>query len=132
EPGSTCTTSRSRLAPRPSTSARSASSSVPDDRTARRCELCELARTTRWYAQFFDPLPFTVLDCDSCDTPMAVLGEHRTSVTQAERVMMMRALTSVVEAIGIDPSRVFFDDRMRQIPEHYHVHVRVQPTWWPR
>ena len=26
---------------------------------------------------------------------------------------------------------LFFDDRMRQIPDHYHLHARVRPKWWP-
>ena len=98
----------------------------------KRCELCELARTTRWYAQFFSPLPFTVLDCDSCDTPMAVLGEHRATVTEAERAVLTGALELIAVASGIDRERVVFDDRMRQIPDHYHVHLRVRPSWWPK
>ena len=95
----------------------------------KRCELCELVRSTRWYARFFDPLPFTVLDCDSCDTPMAVLGEHRATVSREEREIMTRALALVAETLGIEG--ISFDDRMRQIPDHYHVHVRVRPKWWP-
>jgi len=94
------------------------------------CELCELVRSTRWYAQFFSPLAFTLLDCDSCDTPMAVLGEHRASVSDEERRIMTAALGLVAESLGLEG--VVFDDRMRQIPDHYHVHVRVRPSWWPR
>jgi hypothetical protein len=26
---------------------------------------------------------------------------------------------------------LFFDDRMKQIPDHYHLHARVRPKWWP-
>jgi hypothetical protein len=96
----------------------------------KRCELCELARTTRWYAQFFEPFPFTVLECDSCDVPMAVLAEHRSTVSPEERAVMERALRLVAE--NHDLGEVFFDDRMRQIPEHYHLHARVRPKWWPR
>jgi len=40
---------------------------------AARCELCRLERYTRWYAEFHHPFPFVILDCDSCDVPMAVL-----------------------------------------------------------
>lgn len=96
----------------------------------RTCELCELARTTRWYAQFYEPFPFTVLDCDSCDVPMAVLGEHRSAVTPGEREVMQRALEML--AAVLDLGELYFDDRMRQIPEHYHLHARVWPKWWPR
>jgi hypothetical protein len=97
---------------------------------AARCELCDLARTTRWYAQFFEPFPFTILDCDSCDVPMAVLGEHRAAVSEGERDVMQRALRLVGESLLL--GEMFFDDRMRQIPEHYHLHARVRPRWWPR
>jgi len=94
-----------------------------------RCELCELVRSTRWYAQFFDPLPFTVLECDSCDTPMAVLGEHRSQVSEFEKRLMQEALTVVGRAL--DLGEFHFDDRMRQIPDHYHLHARPRPRWWP-
>jgi hypothetical protein len=97
---------------------------------AARCELCDLARTTRWYAQFFEPFPFTILDCDSCDVPMAVLGEHRAAVSEGERDVMQRALRLVGESLLL--GEMFFDDRMRQIPQHYHLHARVRPRWWPR
>ena len=93
------------------------------------CELCELARTTRWYAQFFSPFPFSVLDCDSCDVPMAVLGEHRAEVSEEEREVMQRALRLVGENLGL--GELVLDDRMRQIPEHYHLHARPRPKWWP-
>ncbi len=94
------------------------------------CELCRLVRSTRWYAQFHDPLPFTVLDCDSCDTPMAVLGEHRREVSDAEREALQRALRLIGDLLGL--GEMVFDDRMKQIPDHYHVHARLRPAWWPR
>lgn len=94
-----------------------------------RCELCQLVRSTRWYAEFHEPLRFTVLDCDSCDTPMAVLGEHRKSVTEEEKAVMVGALEVVGRALGLGDLTI--DDRMRQIPDHYHVHARPRPRWWP-
>ena len=96
---------------------------------AGKCELCELVRSTRWYAQYFDPLPFTVLDCDSCDTPMAVLTEHRREVSEREKRLMTDALELVGRALEL--GELFFDDRMRQIPDHYHLHARPRPRWWP-
>ena len=30
------------------------------------------------------------------------------------------------------PHGWFFDDHMRQIPDHYHLHARPYPKWWPR
>jgi hypothetical protein len=96
---------------------------------AKPCELCELARSTRWFAQFFEPFAFTVLECDSCDVPMAVLGDHRQAVSPEERRVMERALQWVADTYEL--GELFFDDRMRQIPDHYHLHARVRPTWWP-
>ena len=29
------------------------------------------------------------------------------------------------------PHGWFFDDHMRQIPDHYHLHARPYPRWWP-
>jgi hypothetical protein len=94
------------------------------------CELCRLARTTRWYAEFVEPFRFTILDCDSCDVPMAVLGEHRRVPTEDEKPVMQRALAEVAD--GLFRNGWFFDDHMRQIPDHYHLHARPYPAWWPR
>jgi hypothetical protein len=92
------------------------------------CELCALARTTPWYAEFAHPFRFAILDCDSCDVPMAVLGEHRARPTDDERAVLYQALGSVAERKF--PHGWFFDDHMRQIPDHYHVHAR--PKWWKK
>lgn len=94
----------------------------------RPCELCELARTTRWYAEFDQPFRFAILDCDSCDVPMAVLGDHRAAPSDDERVVMQTALTRIADELY--PDGWFFDDHMRQIPDHYHLHARPVPRWW--
>ena len=93
-----------------------------------RCELCELARTTVWYAEHEEPFRFVVLDCDSCDVPMAVLGAHRPTPTESERAVMQRALAEIADAKY--PRGWYFDDHMRQIPDHYHLHARPYPAWW--
>ncbi len=99
-------------------------------RAVKRCELCELARTTTWYVEYDEPFRFAILDCDSCDVPMAVLGAHRATPTDDERAIMQAALTKIADA---KYSRGwYFDDHMRQIPEHYHLHARPYPAWWPR
>ena len=92
-----------------------------------RCELCELARTTRWYAEFDTPFRFAILDCDSCDVPMAVLGDHRAAPTDDERAAMQAELTKIADPMY--PNGWFFDDHMRQIPDHYHLHARPVPRW---
>ena len=94
------------------------------------CELCQLARTTTWYAEVLEPVRFVVIDCDSCDVPMAVLGEHRAAPTPAEREILQAALARVADEKFTNCW--FFDDHMRQIPDHYHVHARPYPLWLPR
>lgn len=96
--------------------------------TTRRCELCELARTTRWYAEVEEPFRFVVIDCDSCDVPMAVLGRHDRTPDAAERSALKRRLGEIAD--GLYPEGWFFDDHMRQIPDHYHVHARPYPRGW--
>lgn len=95
----------------------------------RPCDLCQLARYTQWYAEFHHPFPFTILDCDSCDVPIAVLGEHRANVTPEEIAYMEKALHLIAEQkySGKFPKWIF-DHQMRQIPDHYHFHVR--PLLW--
>lgn len=92
------------------------------------CELCELARTTTWHAELDEPFRFAILDCDSCDVPMAVLGEHRVRPTEEEAAVIREALAAVADRLF--PRGWFFDDHMRQIPDHYHIHAR--PKWWIR
>jgi hypothetical protein len=92
------------------------------------CELCELARTTRWYAEHDEPFRFVIIDCDSCDVPMAVLGEHRSVITEEERAILREALTLIADEKY--PQGWSFDDKMRQIPSHYHAHARPIPAWW--
>lgn len=98
--------------------------------TPRACELCECARITAWYAEYARPFRFRIIDCDSCDVPMAVLGEHRREPTIDERAFMHQALGAIAD--GKFPGGWYLDDHMRQIPEHYHVHARPYPSWWPR
>lgn len=95
----------------------------------RPCDLCVLTPYTQWYAEFQYPFRFTILDCDSCDVPIIVLGEHRVDVTPGEVAYMEKALALVAEQkfAGKFPKWIF-DHKMRQIPDHYHFHVR--PLLW--
>ena len=90
---------------------------------AGQCELCELSHHTRWYCVFYEPFAFTVLDCDSCDTPMAVLGAHGTSPTDAERELMSAVLSQIAK-LRYGEGGFVVDGRMRQIPDHCHIHAR--------
>lgn len=92
-----------------------------------KCDLCELKEYTPWYANFTQPFRFTILDCDSCDTPMAVLGEHRAEPTVEERAFMVEALSLVARSKYGD-NEFIIDGVMRQIPDHCHMHAR--PKRW--
>jgi hypothetical protein len=92
-----------------------------------KCELCELRDYTTRYCNFLNPFAFAVLDCDSCDTPMAVLGEHRAVATDDERAFMI-AVLSVVAQAKFGANGYVIDDVMRQIPDHCHIHAR--PILW--
>jgi hypothetical protein len=92
------------------------------------CELCELREYTQRYAQFVHPFKFTILDCDSCDTPMVVLGEHRAHATDSERAFMIDAL-SVVARAKYGEDKFVIDGVMRQIPDHCHIHARPIVRW---
>ena len=92
------------------------------------CELCHLTHTTTWYAEFDEPFRFVILECDSCNVPMAVPGAHRKAPTRAEREVLGRELGKIADVKY--PRGWFFDDHMRQIPEHYHLHARPYPAWW--
>jgi len=94
------------------------------------CELCQLSRHTAWHAEYEEPFRFVVLDCDSCDLPMAVLRDHRARPTDTEREVLHRALALIADAKFAHGW--FFDDAMRQIPDHYHVHARPHPSWMPK
>jgi hypothetical protein len=91
------------------------------------CELCELREYTRQYCKFVYPFKFAILDCDSCDTPMAVLGEHRANASDDERAFMIQAL-SLIAAEKYGEDRFVIDGVMRQIPDHCHIHAR--PILW--
>jgi hypothetical protein len=92
-----------------------------------KCDLCELKEYTPWYASFTRPFRFTILECDSCDTPMAVLGEHHTSPTDEQRTFMVEALSLIArQKYGVD--EFIIDGVMRQIPDHCHIHAR--PKRW--
>jgi hypothetical protein len=87
-----------------------------------KCELCELRDYTQRYATFTHPYKFAILDCDSCDTPMAVLGDHRQTPTDEERAFMIEALSLIARAKYGD--KFVIDGVMRQIPDHCHMHAR--------
>ncbi len=92
------------------------------------CELCELREYTQHYCRFVYPFRFAILDCDSCGTPMAVLGEHRAAASESEQALMIEVL-SMVARTRYGEGCFVIDGVMRQIPEHCHIHARPIPSW---
>jgi len=45
-------------------------------------------------------------------------------------VVMRERLAAIANRLY--PDGWFFDDHMRQIPDHYHLHARPFPRWLPR
>ena len=83
------------------------------------CELCEAARITPWY---FEDEMCWVAECEFCSVPMVVWRQHSATPSEAEKELMHRRLADVVAAeFGFD---YFVDDKMRNIPDHYHAHAR--------
>lgn len=91
------------------------------------CELCEAARFTHWY--FEDDICW-VADCEVCDTPMVVWRNHGTRPTETDVQYMIGELeTAGRQRFG--PAGWAVDRTMRQIPDHFHAHVR-DPHWAAR
>jgi len=91
------------------------------------CELCEAARFTHWYHE--DDVCW-VADCEACSTPMVVWKSHGTEPSEAEIEHMMARLTEAGdERFGRGNASI--DRTMRQIPEHFHAHVRDR-DWMTR
>ncbi|MDY7102549.1 MAG: hypothetical protein S0880_15320 [Actinomycetota bacterium] len=92
----------------------------------RTCELCEAARFTHWYHE--DDVCW-VADCEACDTPMVVWKRHGTEPADAEVEHMLARLREAGAARFDDGGKV--DRTMRQVPEHFHAHVR-DDGWFHR
>ena len=60
----------------------------------------------------------------------AAARSKRRAPSAEERGVMQRALASVADQKF--PDGWFFDDHMRQIPDHYHLHARPYPSWLPK
>ena len=88
------------------------------------CELCEAVPFTR---QFHRDEICWIAECESCDVPMVVWNSHGTEPPAAQLDHMLGRLSEVGEAFlgrekGVD---WFIDRHMRQIPDHFHAHARI-------
>jgi hypothetical protein len=83
------------------------------------CELCDAAHVTEW---FYEDELCWVAECEACFVPMAVWKRHDPNPPEEVRVVLNARLSEVVVAhYGFE---LWFDDNMRSIPTHYHVHAR--------
>lgn len=90
--------------------------------SAHSCELCEAARITPWYHE--DEICW-VAECEICAVPMVVWRVHGTDPDETTRSHMFQRLGEAVrDLFGEDGWRL--DDKMRQIPDHFHAHARRQ------
>ncbi len=89
------------------------------------CELCEAARLTEWYHE--DEVCW-IAECEACWVPMVVWRPHGTNPSEAD-VAHMHAQLALVGDRVFGSEQWFLDDNMRQIPDHYHAHVRKRLPW---
>jgi hypothetical protein len=90
------------------------------------CDLCRAQKITPWFHE--DDVCW-IADCEICDVPMVVWRWHGTQ-PPAEHVAHMRAkLTEVATARFGD---FWFDNHMRNIPDHYHAHGRPRDGFFGR
>ena len=91
------------------------------------CDLCEAARYTHWY---FEDDVCWVADCEVCSTPMVVWKRHGTEPLDSDVDHMMECLSRAGDSrFGVGSATI--DRVMRQIPDHFHAHVR-DSGWFSR
>jgi hypothetical protein len=95
------------------------------------CELCEAVPFTR---QFFRDDVCWIAECESCDVPMVVWNHHGAEPPEEAVAHMLERLGEVgEEVLGREKGAMWFIDRhMRQIPDHFHAHARIDRWNTPR
>jgi hypothetical protein len=89
------------------------------------CDLCEAAAITTRYAE--DDLCW-IADCEVCAVPMVVWRVHDADPPDDVRRQLLERLAGVADAaLGAGNWKV--DERMRNIPDHYHAHARPPLRW---
>jgi len=84
------------------------------------CLLCAAERITPWYHE--DDVCW-IADCTICDTPMVVWRWHGVDPSGDELAHMMSRLAAVADGVF---DGHYYDDHMRNIPDHFHVHARPE------
>ena len=90
-----------------------------------RCDLCEAAVITDRY---FEDEMCWIGDCEICLVPMVVWRVHDASPSPEVKNLLVAQL-SVVANQRLGEGNWSVDDRMRNIPDHYHAHARPPYTW---
>ena len=96
------------------------SQAVPTTTGSDGCLLCAAERITHWYHE--DDVCW-IADCTICATPMVVWRRHGLDVPDGDRSHMLGRLAEVAGRIF---DGHYFDDHMRNIPDHFHVHARPE------
>jgi len=87
---------------------------------ARPCDLCAAQRVTTWYVE--DDSCW-VADCEICGVPMAVWRTHGVDPPSEVREHLLAVLAQIARG-RFGAEGYVLDERMRNIPDHYHVHAR--------
>lgn len=89
------------------------------------CQLCEAAVLSE---RFYEDEDCWIAECESCGVPMVVWKRHGNSPPDSLINSMVERLKLVGDSFfGIE--EFYIDQKMRQIPDHYHAHARKIPSW---
>lgn len=88
------------------------------------CDLCEAVPFTTQYAS--DDICW-IAECESCDLPMVVWRSHGIEPPVEQLEHMLDLLGAVAQEVlgqhlGVE---WYIDRQMRQIPDHFHAHARI-------
>lgn len=89
------------------------------------CELCQAARITPWY---YEDETCWIAECEICEVPMVVWRQHDVKPSAEVKAYMHTRLREVAAAHFDD--KIYIDDFMRNIPDHYHAHGRPEGGFW--
>ena len=86
------------------------------------CPLCRLTNDREILTKLhYEDDVLTVVDCQVCCVPMAVLKAHRAEFSKDDKEHVRSVFLSLSPHGGV------IDWEQRQIPDHAHCHLRPQP-----
>ncbi len=89
------------------------------------CQLCEAAEVT---VRFYEDEECWIAECESCGVPMVVWKRHGQNPLDTTVDSMLAKLRLVGDEY-YGGREYFIDRKMRQIPDHFHAHARIAPSW---